>query len=212
MAVFNRVILMIMMLFIMMGVQAQKMQIIIADYENKPNTDGWWKDNANVKFSFDDNERNQVNERSKSCLYVRWDSIPHNKPFTWFTDLKADTFAVAGMEEKWKAFKENTWLSFWCKAGKGDTIMLHYLVLSKGHMSKWGAVDMVPLKFKEWTFVKVRFADLQYENWGAVKADFDLKNDVRCFEVGLRISSTSPKGFVDAWFDNLKLTNYEPFE
>jgi hypothetical protein len=68
------------------------------------------------------------------------------------------------------------------------------------------------LKFKEWTFVKVRFADLQYENWGAVKADFDLKNDVRCFEVGLRLSSTSPKGFVDAWFDNLKLTNYEPFE
>jgi hypothetical protein len=203
---------MVMMFFIMMGIQAQKMQIIVADYENRPNTDGWWKDNSNVKFSYDQNELNQVNKQSKTCLFIRWDSVPQNKPFTWFTDLKADTFAVAGMEEKWKAFKENTWLSFWCKAGAGDTIMLHYLVLSKGHKSKWGSVNMVPLKSKEWNFVKVRFSDLQYENWGAVKADFDLKNDVRCFEVGLRLSSTSPKGFVEAWFDNLKLTNYEPFE
>ena len=35
-------------------VSAQKRQILIADYENKPGTDGWWKDNPQVKFSYDE--------------------------------------------------------------------------------------------------------------------------------------------------------------
>ena len=201
------------MMVVYAGATAQKMDILIADYENKPNSESWWRDNPKVKFSYDEYLNNQVNDQSKVCLHVRWDSTPVNKPFTWFTDLKADTFAVSGMEEKWKSFKENTWLSFWCKAGEGDTIMLHYLVLSKGHKSKWGAVNMIPMTSGEWTFVKVRFADLQYENWGVVKADFDMQsNDVKCFEVGLRLAATRLHGFVEAWFDNLKLTNYEPFK
>ena len=152
---------------------AQQKQILIADYENKPSTDGWWKDNPNVKFLYNENPSSQLNKKSKVCLYVRWDSVPQNRPFAWFTDLKADTFAVPGMEEEWKSFKENTWMSFWCKAGSGDTLMLNFLVLSKGHKSKWGAANMIPLTSKKWTFVKVKFADLQVENWGAVKADFD---------------------------------------
>lgn len=194
-------------------VTAQQKQIIIADYENKPSTIGWWKDNPQVKFSYDEIPERQLNTNSKVCLYVRWDSIPQNRPFAWFTDLKADTFAVDGMENEWKLFKESTWMSFWCKAGEGDTLMLNFLVLSKGHKSKWGATDMIPLASQNWTFVKVKFADLQYENWGTIKADFDLKSDaVKCFEVGLRLSETSTKGFVEGWFDNIKLTNYEPFE
>jgi len=104
-------------------------------------------------------------------------------------------------------------MSFWCRAGSGDTLMLNFLVLSEGHKSKWGASNMIPLTSQQWTFIKVKFADLQYENWGAVKAEFDLKSDaVKCFEVGLRLSTTSPKGYVEGWFDNIKLTNYEPFE
>ena len=192
---------------------AQQKHILIADYENKPNTDGWWKDNPQVKFAYDEKPTSQVNGKSKVCLYVRWDSVPNNRPFAWFADLKADTFAVDGMENEWKSFKENTWMSFWCKSGAGDTLLLNFLVLSKGHKSKWGASDMIPLTSKQWTFIKVKFADLQYENWGVVKEDFDLKSDaVKCFEVGLRLSSTSPKGYVEGWFDNIKLTNYEPFE
>lgn len=195
------------------GTNAQKKQILIADFENKPSTGNWWKDNAQVKFSYDENKTNQVNEHSKVCLHVRWDSVPQNRPFAWFTDLKADTFAVDGMEEQWKLFKENTWMSFFCKGGEGDTLMLNFLVLSKGHKNKWGDVRMIPLTSKQWTFVKVKFADLQVENWGAKKADFELESDaVKCFEVGLRLSATNKKGFVEGWFDNIKLTNYEPFE
>jgi hypothetical protein len=211
--IFNRIALILLLINLFSVASAQKMQILIADYEKKPNTTGWWKDNPMVKFSYDEKPANQINGNSKVCLYVRWDSVPNNRPFAWFTDLKADTFAVSGMEEKWKSFKENTWMSFWCKAGSGDTLMLNYLVLSKGHKSKWGAVKMIPLTSKQWTFVKVKFADLHYENWGVVKADFDLKSDaVKCFEIGLRSSSTSPKGIIEGWFDNIRLTNYEPFE
>jgi hypothetical protein len=210
---FKTIVFVTAMLLCLPGVFSQKKQILIADYENKPNTEGWWKDNPGVKFSYDENPASQINKKSKVCLHIRWDSVPKNRPFAWFTDLKADTFAIPGMEEEWKSFKGNTWMSFWCKAGSGDTLMLNFLVLSKGHKSKWGASEMIPLTSKQWTFVKVKFADLQYENWGAVKADFDLKSDaVKCFEVGLRLSTISPKGYVEGWFDNIKLTNYEPFE
>jgi hypothetical protein len=91
--------------------------------------------------------------------------------------------------------------------------MLHYLVLSKGHSSKWGSTTMIPVIATEWTFYKVRFADLQYENWGKIAADFNLNSDIgRCFEVGLRSGSVSTQGYIEAWFDNIKLTNYEPFK
>jgi hypothetical protein len=191
----------------------QNQEIMINDFENKPPTKNWWRDNEQVKFSYDAIKKNQVNKRSKTCLYVRWDSIPTNKPFTWFTDLKADSLAADGMESKWKLFQQHTWLSFWCKAGEGDTLMLHYLVLSKGHSSKWGAKNMIPVIAKKWTFYKVRFADLQYDNWGKITADFDLNSTIgRCFEVGLRSASVTTKGYIEAWFDNIKLTNYEPFK
>lgn len=199
--------------FSLSEVNAQKKQIMIADFENMPNTDAWWRDNPNVKFSYNTNPDNQFGNESKVCLQVHWDSVPPNRPFAWFTDIKADTFAVNGMEEEWKSFRENTWMSFWCKAGLGDTLMLNFLVLSKGHQSKWGAVNLIPLTSKQWTFVKVKFADLKYENWGSLKADFDLKSDaVKCFEVGLRLSATNTKGYIEGWFDNIMLTNFEPFE
>jgi len=210
---FKTFVFAIAMMALLSAVSAQQKKILIADYENKPNTDNWWKDNPHVKFSYDENLSTQINTDSKVCLHVRWDSVPQNRPFAWFTDLKADTFAVDGMEEQWKSFKENTWMSFWCKAGDSDTLMLNFLVLSKGHKSKWGASNMIPLTSKQWIFVKVKFADLQYENWGVIKADLDLKSDApKCFEAGLRLSTTSLKGYVEGWFDNIKLTNYEPFE
>lgn len=194
------------------AIQAQKQKILIADFENKPSTVNWWKDNANVKIGFDSTPMNQATKSSKNCLHVRWDSVPANRPFAWFTDLKADTFAVDGMQKQWKKFQKNTWMSFWCKGGNGDTLMLHPLILSKGHKNKWGSTKMFPVKAGSWQFVKVKFADFQYENWGVIKAELNLNDDVvKCFEVGLRISATSSKGFVEGWFDDIRLTNYEPF-
>ena len=190
-----------------------KKLIWVNDFENKPPTEAWWRHNGNVKFSYDDQKNHQPDRQSKACLYIRWDSTQGQKPFTWFTDLKADTLAAEGMDPQWKLFRQNTWLSFWCRGGDGDTLMLNYLVLSKGHSSKWGAVKMIPVVEKKWKFYKIRFEDLQYENWGRVVADFDLNTDIgRCFEVGLRSASTTTKGYIEAWFDNIKLTNYEPFE
>lgn len=192
---------------------SQKQQLMIADFENKPSTVDWWRDNENVKFIYDETPSHQYSAKSKVSLHVRWDLVPQDRPFAWFTDLKADTLAVVGMEKTWMNFKEKTWMSFWCKAGDGDTLMLHFLVLSKGHKSKWGSTKMIPLTSKKWQFVKVKFSDLKYENWGVVKADFNLKEDIaKCFEVGLRLSSSSPKGYVEAWFDDVQLTNYESFK
>jgi len=210
----RRMALSYMLVFLVQMIQAQpKQQITVADYEDKPNTQNWWKDNARVQFNYDEHAEIQVNDKSKVCLHVKWDSITENRPYAWFTDLKADTFAVDGMAERWKLFKENTWLSFWCKAGEGDTLMLNYLVLSKGHKKKWGSNVMVPVISKEWKFYKVRFSDLNYEEWGVERAPFNLNTDQGlCFEVGLRLAATQPKGSVEAWFDNLKLTNYEPNE
>ncbi|WP_264563796.1 hypothetical protein [Flavobacterium sp. N3904] len=191
---------------------SQKQQLMISNFENKPSTVNWWRDNENVKFIYDETKSNQYSVKSKVSLHVRWNLVPQDRPFAWFTDLKADTLAVEGMEKTWMNFKEKTWMSFWCKAGEGDTLMLHFLVLNKGHKSKWGATKMIPLTSKKWQFVKVKFSDLEYENWGVIKGDFNLKEDIaKCFEVGLRLSSSSPKGFVEAWFDDIQLTNYEPF-
>jgi hypothetical protein len=192
--------------------QAQKHKILIADFENKPSTTNWWKDNVQVQFGYDSSQMNQATKKSKTCLHVRWDSVPANRPYAWFTDLKADTFAVEGMQTKWKKFQNNTWISFWCKGGDGDTLMLHPLILSKGHKSKWGSTKMISVKAGVWQFVKLKFADLQYENWGVVKRELNLNDDAgKCFEVGLRLSGTSSKGFVEGWFDDIQLTNYEPF-
>jgi len=203
----------LLLLAISVVLQAQKHTILIADFEKKPSTASWWKDNSNVKFLYDSSVKNQVSGKSRTCLHVRWDSVPVNRPYAWFADLKADTFAVEGMQTKWKLFQNNTWMSFWCKGGEGDTLMLHPLILSKGHKSKWGSTEMIPVKAGKWQFIKVKFADLEYENWGVVKAELNLKDDaVKCFEVGLRLSSASPKGFVEAWFDDIQLTNYEPFQ
>ena len=182
-------IFVILILSLQNGVSQIRQEIMINDFENKPSTENWWRDNAHVKFSYNQIKKDQVTKDSKTCLYIRWDSIPSNKPFTWFTDLKADSLAAEGMASRWKSFQQNTWLSFWCKGGEGDTLMLHFLVLSKGHSNKWGSTTMTPVVAKNWTFYKVRFADLQYENWGKIKADFDLNSDIgRCFEVGLRSS------------------------
>ena len=193
---------------------AQKKLLTISDYESKPNTEKWWRDNSKVTFTYDENPANQMSAKSKACLHIKWDSIPKNQVSnTWFTDLKADTFVSPGMETIWKEFKSSIWISFYCRLGDGDTLMLHPMILSKGHTSKWGSKNMIPFTSKSWTFMKVKFSDLEYEDWGKIIMPLDLNSDAgKCFEIGLRLGTSSIKGYIDVWFDNVQLTNYEPFE
>lgn len=78
---------------------SQKQKLMIANFENKPSTNNWWRDNENVKFIYDEAKSSQYSNKSKVSLLVGWDSVLQNRPFAWFTDLKADTLAVEGMEK-----------------------------------------------------------------------------------------------------------------
>ncbi|OYU92898.1 MAG: hypothetical protein CFE21_22520, partial [Bacteroidetes bacterium B1(2017)] len=89
-------ILLLLNLSIQITKAQKKQEIMINDFEDKPQTKNWWRDNQHVKFSYNELKKDQVDKSSKACLYVRWDAIPNNKPYTWFTDLKADTLAADG--------------------------------------------------------------------------------------------------------------------
>ena len=192
---------------------SSKDSVIIFDFENKRQCLNWWKDNNRVTFAHDTHPSQQLHKFSKGCMHIVWDSIPENSNWTWFTDIKADTFVSPEMNDKWKNFKNSTWMSFWYKSGDGDTVYAHPLVLSKGHRIKWGSTKVIPLGNKYWTFVKVKFSELTYEDWGKDKAPFDLNgNEGRCFEIGLRVGSKPIAKKVELWIDNVKITNYEPFE
>jgi len=187
-------------------------QKIVMNYEDKPNTVGWFRDNHQVKFLLDEKKENQQNPNSNVCLNIRWDSIPANKPWCWFTDLKIDSLANPAMDQMRTEFSDKIWLSCWCNSGNGDSLYVQPLMLTRGHKGKWGAKKMVGIGSSQWVFLKFKLADLEYENWGKVPGLPNLKtNDIRCFELGLRNGKTSPKGFIDARFDDVMITNYEPF-
>jgi hypothetical protein len=160
----------------------------------------------------DEKKENQQNPNSKVCLNVRWDTIPANKSWCWFTDLKIDSLANPAMDQVRAAFSDQIWISCWCNTGNGDSVYVQPLMLTRGHKGKWGAKKMVPVCSTEWVFLKFKLADLEYENWGKIPGLPNLKTDeIRCFELGLRNGKTSHKGFIDARFDELMITNYEPF-
>jgi len=199
-------------LFILLIFESQAQQKIVLNYEDKPNTASWWRDNNHVKLLLDEKKENQQSLNSKVCLNVRWDSIPANKSWCWFTDLKIDSLANPAMDRVRTEFGDKIWLSCRCNSGNGDSVYMQPLMLTKGHKGKWGAKKMVGISSPDWVFLKFKLADLVYENWGKIPGLPDLKtNDIRCFELGLRNGKTSPKGFIDARFDEVMITNYEPF-
>ncbi len=202
----------IVFIFLLSLFQVKAQQKIVLNYEAKPNTAHWWRDNNHVKFLLDEKKGIQQNPNSKVCLNVRWDSIPANKSWCWFTDLKIDSLANPAMDKVRTEFSDKIWLSCWCNSGKGDSVYVQPLMLTRGHKGKWGAKKMVGLGSPKWVFLKFKLADLEYENWGKIPGLPDLKtNDIRCFELGLRNGKTSPKGFIDARFDDVMISNYEPF-
>jgi hypothetical protein len=199
-------------LFILVFSESWTQQKIVINYEDKPNTSDYWRDNQQVKFLLDEKKENQQNPNTKVCLNVRWDSIPVNKSWCWFTDLKIDSLANPAMDKVREEFSDKIWLSCWCNSGQGDSVYMQPLMLTRGHKGKWGAKKMVGVGSSNWVFLKFKLADLEYENWGKIPGLPNLKTDeIRCFEFGLRNGKTSPKGFIDARFDELMITNYEPF-
>lgn len=202
----------IILFFSLLLYESSAQQKIVINYEDKPNTANWWRDNNQVKFILDENKNHQQNSNSKVCMNVHWDSIPAGKSWCWFTDLKIDSLANPAMDQVRAEFNDKIWLSCWCNTGNGDSIYVQPLMLTRGHKGKWGAKKMVPVYSPEWVFLKFKLADLEYENWGKIPGLPDLKtNEIRCFELGLRNGKTSPKGFIDARFDDVMITNYEPF-
>lgn len=192
-------------------VQAQKLEIKL-HYEDRPNVSTWWKANKQVHFSLDDKKKHQYDKSSRVCLKVRWDSITGNRQNVWFTDLKIDSLANPVMDKMRAEFGDKIWLSFWCNTGKGDTLLVQPLLLTRGHKGKWGANSRTPICSEKWVFVKFNLAELDYSKWGEGPALPDLKSDaIRCFEVGLLNAATAPKGFIEARFDDVMISNYEPF-
>ena len=66
---------------------------------------------------------------------------------------------------------------------------------------------MIPVVAKEWTLYKIRFADLKYENWGKIKADFDLNSDFITTINEIKINRGGENVltlFVDYWSDFTK--------
>lgn len=191
--------------------KCQQIQIKL-DYEERPDLGAWYRDNKNVQFFLDDNKKHQYKSSSDVCIHIRWDSIKPNQQFIWFTDLKLDSLANGSMDEIRKAFGDHLWLSFWCNTGKGDTVWLQPLMLTRGHKGKWASTQRVPVSTATWKFVKFNLAELQYIKWGEGPEVPDLKSDlIRCFEIGLLNGNNSPKGFIDFRFDDFMLSNYEPF-
>jgi len=181
------------------------------DFENRPNTSDWWKDNKDIKFTIDTKARNQINPKSKACLKVSWDQIPETKAWTWFTDIKIDTFATKGMKDTWLKIKKEPWISFWCNTGKHDTVWIQILVLTDDHIGKWGSKKMFPVHSEKWQMVKIKLSSLEYENWGKAgnSPDFE-KDNLTKFELGLRNGASKKSGKIEARFDNIQFTDYEP--
>ena len=190
---------------------AQKRSVKL-DFENKPPVKTWWKANDNVQFDLDTDQAHQKSALSKVCVKVRWDPIHADQQNTWFTDLKMDSLANPSMDSVRKEFGGNIWLSFWCNTGEGDTLWVQPLMLTRGHKGKWASTVRTPVASGKWLLIKFNLATLHYTKWGEGPELPDLNTDlIRCFEVGLLNGNHSPKGFIEARFDDFMISNYEPF-
>lgn len=185
---------------------------ILLDYEDKPVTTEWWRFNDKVKFEYKEVDNQTPIKASKTFLNVHWDYSSSEGAYTWFTDLKIDSLRNPKMVGFRKAMGNTIWLSFWCRVNSKDSLYVHPMVLTHNHKGKWGSTQMTLITSDVWKFYKYDLSSLKYEKWG--KEGDEMPNfsttDVRCFELGLRKGSTASDGVIDADFDNLMISNYEP--
>lgn len=185
---------------------------ILLDYDDMPSTKDWWCFNDSVIFKYIEGAKQIPSKPSKAYLNVQWPYSSNEGAYTWFTDLKVDSLRNPQMEGFRKEMGRTIWISFWCRVNSLDSLYIHPMVLSYNHKGKWGCRDMTLITSKEWKFYKYNLSSLKYEKWGKEggdQPDFSI-NEVRCFEVGLRKGATISDGKIDADFDNLMITNYEP--
>ncbi len=190
--------------------QQPKYQLVATGFEKKIDTANWWKDNNRVTIKQVGTDSPFFNPASRKALQITWDSIPANRPYTWFTDIKLDTLLSLVNPDVWKNLSEHLWLSFWCNSGMGDTLWLQFMVMSPDHQAKWGSKKMVPVYAQRWTKVAVELNKLEYENWGNGQPAPDFAScSPYIIEVGLRNGSTLQQGFIAAQFDEFLISNYQ---
>lgn len=186
--------------------QAQK-KITVFDFESPLNVQDWWVDNKDIRLSLAD----RASDSGRS-LRIRWDSVPPDRPSTWLTDIKIDTFGDSAMTGAWKSFKENAWLSFSLNTADGDSVYLQFIIFSKGEKDKWGSRETIGFRSPVWKTVKVKLSDLHFDNWGKGNiATPDLGAIIPTrIEIGIRSAKTNQKGKIDLRVDDIVISNYEP--
>jgi hypothetical protein len=190
----------------------KKEKSILLHYDDRPSTKEWWRYNDKVKFEFRVGGKDVKPVASGAFLKVQWPYSGQEDEYTWFTDLKIDSLRNPKMEPYRKSLGSTIWLSFWCRVNSKDSLYVHPMVLSANHKGKWGCKDMTLITSNKWAFYKYNLSKLSYEKWGKEggnQPDFKT-TEVRCFEVGLRKGKGKTAGSIDADFDNLMISNFEP--
>lgn len=190
---------------------AQK-AITAFDFESPINVKDWYIDNKEIVLSQCERKDCDQLPGSAKCLRIQWDHVTENKPHTWLTDIKIDTFGNKVMENTWKSFKENTWLSFKINTGDADSVYLQFVVFTKDEKDKWGSHEMMGFKNTAWKTTKIKLSSLPFDNWGKgniAAPDFNSMIPAR-IEIGVRSAHANKKGKIDVRVDDIVITNYEP--
>ena len=190
--------------------QAQK-KVTVFDFQSPLNVQDWWVDNKDIRLSQTDHFPATPKDPGK-YLRIRWDAIPPDRPSTWLTDIKIDTFGDSAMTGAWKNFKENAWLSFSLNTADGDSVYLQFIIFTKGEKDKWGSRETIGFRSPVWKTVKVKLSDLHFDNWGKGNiATPDLGAIVPArIEIGIRSAKANQKGKIDLRIDDIAISNYEP--
>ncbi len=190
--------------------QAKK-KITVFAFESPLNVRDWWVDNKGIRLSQDDDFPAVPKDPGK-CLRIRWDAVPPDRPSTWLTDIKIDTFGDSAMTGAWKSFKENAWLSFPLNTADGDSVYLQFIIFTKGEKDKWGSRETIGFSSPAWKTVKVRLGDLHFDNWGKGNIptpDLGVIVPAR-IEIGIRSAKANQKGKIDLRIGDIVISNYEP--
>jgi hypothetical protein len=203
----------LLLILIAVSLTADAQNIITAfDFESTINVKDWWVDNKQIILSQCSRKDCDQAEGSGTCLRIQWDHLPENKPYTWLTDVKIDTFGNSSMGNTWNNFRENTWLSFKMNTADADSVYFQFVIFTKDEKDKWGSHEMIGFKSASWKTVKIKLSRMPFDNWGKgniAVPDFHSITPAR-IEIGIRSAKAIDKGKIDTRLDDIIFTNYEP--
>jgi hypothetical protein len=201
------------MLLIMLSSMAHAQRTVrLFDFESPLDLKNWWVDNKDVTLSACDRKECEQVPGSGKCLRIEWGRVPEDRPYTWLTDIKIDTFGSGAMEHAWSGFKENAWLSFKVNTADADSVYFQFVIFTKDEKDKWGSRDAIGFRSAAWKTIKVRLSSLVFDNWGkgAIAApDFGSMVPAR-IEIGIRTPRDSKAARIDLRIDDILITDYEP--